>query len=215
MVPKGRSPAETQKLLKRPRRGGARPAARLAQGHARDGAPPLRREARLARGRAVHDGARRDHGPGGHAAALRDAGRPRQGDLPPTAAPRRGVPEDWSRTRVSERDTHPGPDRLHPRDRGRRRARREAQDRRHPLPARAERLPAHRPRQVDLPQLRHRRRVRRPLPPALRRHQPHQGGAGVHRRDRGGRALAGLRLGRAPLLRLRLLRAALRLGARS
>ena len=30
--------------------------------------------------------------------------------------------------------------------------------RRHPLPAGAERLPAHRPRQVDLPQLRHRRR---------------------------------------------------------
>ncbi len=35
---------------------------------------------------------------------------------------------------------------------------RQAQDRRHALPARAERLPAHRPRQVDLPQLRDRRR---------------------------------------------------------
>ena len=35
---------------------------------------------------------------------------------------------------------------------------RPARRRRHPLPARAERLPAHRPRQGDLPQLRHRRR---------------------------------------------------------
>ena len=68
------------------------------------------------------------------------------------------------------------------------------------------------PRQVDLPELRRRPGVRRPLPPALRRHEPHQGRAGVHRRHRGGRALAGLRLGRAPLPRLRLLRAALRVG---
>ena len=87
-------------------------------------------------------------------------------------------------------------------------------DRRHALPARAERLPAHRPRQVDLPQFRRRQRVRRPLPPPLRRHQPGQGGAGVHRRDRGRRPLARLRLGRAPLLRVGLLRAALRLGRR-
>ena len=80
------------------------------------------------------------------------------------------------------------------------------------FPPGAQRLPAHRPRQVDLPQLRHRRRVRRPLPPALRRHQPGQGGAGVHRRHRGGRPLARLRLGRAPVPRVGLLRAALRVG---
>ena len=85
-------------------------------------------------------------------------------------------------------------------------------DGRHPLPARAQRPSAHRPRQVDRPQLRHRPGVRRPLPPALRRHQPDQGGAGVHRRHQARRALARLRLGRAPLLRLGLLRAALRVG---
>ena len=56
------------------------------------------------------------------------------------------------------------------------------------------------------------RGVRRALPPALRRHQPGQGGAGVHRRHQARRALARLRLGRAPLSRLRLFRAALRLG---
>ena len=56
------------------------------------------------------------------------------------------------------------------------------------------------------------RGVRRPLQPALRRHQPDQGGAGVYRRHRARRALAGLRLGQAPLSRVRLFRAALRLG---
>ena len=80
------------------------------------------------------------------------------------------------------------------------------------FPPGAERLPAHRPRQVDLPQLRHRPGVRRPLQPALRRHQPDQGGAGVHRRHQGRCALARLRLGQAPLLRVRLLRDAVRLG---
>ena len=104
--------------------------------------------------------------------------------------------------------------RLHPRDRRRRPSRGAAPVHRHPLPPRAERLPPHRPRQVDLPQLRHRPRVRRPLPPALRRHQPDEGRAGVHRRHRGRRPLAGLRLGRAPLLRVGLLRAALRVGDR-
>ena len=56
--------------------------------------------------------------------------------------------------------------------------------------------------------------VRRPLQPPVRRHEPGQGGAGVHRRDRGRRPLAGLRLGRQPLPRVGLLRAALRLGRR-
>ena len=91
-------------------------------------------------------------------------------------------------------------------------ASRPAQDHRHPLPAGAERLSAYRPRQVDLPQFRHRPGIRRPLPSALRRHQPDQGGAGIHRRHRARRALARLRLGRAPLPRLGLFRAALRLG---
>ena len=53
------------------------------------------------------------------------------------------------------------------------------------------------------------------LQPALRRHQSHQGKRGVRRVDHGGRALAGLRLGPAPLLRLRLLRAALRVGRKT
>ena len=53
-------------------------------------------------------------------------------------------------------------------------------------------------------------RVRRQVQPALRRHQPHQGRAGVRRRDRRGRALARLRLGQGPPLRLRLLRADVR-----
>ena len=38
--------------------------------------------------------------------------------------------------------------------------------------------------------------VRRQVQPALRRHQPHQGRAGVRRFDHGGRPLARLRLGR-------------------
>ena len=80
------------------------------------------------------------------------------------------------------------------------------------FPARAQRLPAHRPRQVDLPELRHRPGVRRQVQPALRRHQPQQGRRRVRRVDHGGRPLAGLRLGRPPVLRLRLLRAALRVG---
>ena len=40
----------------------------------------------------------------------------------------------------------------------------------------AERLPAHRPRQVDLPELRPGARVRRPLQPADGRHEPRDGG---------------------------------------
>ena len=64
----------------------------------------------------------------------------------------------------------------------------------HALSARAERLPAHRPRQEHLPQLRPGARLRRRLPPALRRHQPGEGRAGVRRRDHRRRALARLRL---------------------
>ena len=50
------------------------------------------------------------------------------------------------------------------------------------------------------------------MQPALRRHQPEQGRDRVRRLHHGGRALAGLRLGRPALLRLRLLRPALRMG---
>ena len=102
--------------------------------------------------------------------------------------------------------------RFHPRHRGGRSGGRPPQERGDALSPRAERLPAYRARQVDLPQFRHGAGVRRPLPPALRRHQPDQGGAGIHRRDRARRALARLRLGRAPLSRVGLFRAALRLG---
>ena len=54
--------------------------------------------------------------------------------------------------------------------------------------------------------------VRRPLQPPVRRHEPGQGGAGVHRRHRGGRPVARLRLGRQPVPRVGLLRAAVRVG---
>ena len=57
----------------------------------------------------------------------------------------------------------------------------------------------YRPRQVDLPQLRPRARLRRRLPPALRRHQSGEGRAGVRRLDPRRGALARLRLGRRHL----------------
>ena len=104
---------------------------------------------------------------------------------------------------------------FHPRHRPRRSRIRPAQDRGHPLPAGAERLSAYRPRQVDLPQFRHRRGIWRPLQSALRRHQPDQGRAGIYRRHRARRALARLRLGRASLSRVGLFRAALRVGGTS
>ena len=68
--------------------------------------------------------------------------------------------------------------------------------RRHALSARAERLPAHRPRQGDLRRLRAGARVRRHLQPALRRHQPDHRGRRVRRRHPGGHPLARLRVGR-------------------
>jgi glutaminyl-tRNA synthetase len=54
-----------------------------------------------------------------------------------------------------------------------------------------------------------------PLSPALRRHQPGDRGARVRRGDPGRREVARLRLGRAPVLRQRLLRAAVRLRGRA
>ena len=64
----------------------------------------------------------------------------------------------------------------------------------HALSARAERLPAHRPREEHLPELRPGARLRRRLPHALRRHQPGEGRAGIRRRDPRRGALARLRL---------------------
>ena len=90
-----------------------------------------------------------------------------------------------------------------------RRLRREGDD---ALPPRAERLPAHRPRQVDLHQLRHRRGVRRRLPHAVRRHEPGNRGHEIRRVDPARRALARVRLEGEALLRLGLLRATVRAG---
>ena len=47
--------------------------------------------------------------------------------------------------------------------------------------------------------------LQRPVQPANGRHQPHQGGRGVRGGHQAGHPLAGLRLGRPLLLRLRLL----------
>ena len=76
-----------------------------------------------------------------------------------------------------------GGPRLHPRHRRRRRRVGEAPGpRRDPFSAGAERLSAHRPRQVDLPELRRRGGVRRHLQPAVRRHEPGEGRRRVRRR---------------------------------
>ena len=103
---------------------------------------------------------------------------------------------------------------LPPHDRQRRSAHGEAHARRDTFSARAERLPAHRPRQEHLPQLWPRQRVRRHLQPALRRHLSHDRGRRVRRLDPGGRALARIRV-EPSLLRLRLLRAPVRLRRRA
>ncbi len=105
-------------------------------------------------------------------------------------------------------------DRLHPCHRpGRRRGGQTRRARHDAVSARAERLPAHRAREVDLPELRCGRRVRRHVQPAVRRHQSDQGRRRVRRRDQGGRRVAGFSLGPAAL-RVRLLRAAVRTGGR-
>ena len=67
---------------------------------------------------------------------------------------------------------------------------------RHPVPARAQRLPAHRAREIDLPELRCRPGVRRHLQPALRRHEPDQGRRRVRRLDHRQRSLARASTGR-------------------
>ena len=84
---------------------------------------------------------------------------------------------------------------LRPRHHRRRPGQQEARrPRRHALPARAERLPAHRPRQGDLRRLRPGAGVRRHLQPALRRHQPDHRGRRVRRGHPGGHPLARLRV---------------------
>src|SRR3989304_2234481 len=79
------------------------------------------------------------------------------------------------------------------------------------LPPRAERLPPHRSRQIDLPELRHRKGFRRGLPSAVRRHEPGDRGHEVRRGDHARRAGAGVRLGGKSVFRLGLLRATLRI----
>ena len=86
--------------------------------------------------------------------------------------------------------------RFHPRHRRRGSAGREVPADPHALSAGAERLPAHRPRQVDLPELRHRPRIRRRLQPADGRHQSDQGGRRVRRVHHRRREVADRRLGR-------------------
>src|SRR2546426_6648080 len=86
---------------------------------------------------------------------------------------------------------------LHPRDRRARSEERQAPSRRDPLSSGAERLPAHRARQVHLSQFRARAGARRRLPPALRRHESEHGERGGRGGDPGRRALAGLRFGRS------------------
>ena len=94
---------------------------------------------------------------------------------------------------------------------GRHRGRHLRRSRADPLPAGTERLPAHRSRQGDQRRLRDRRRVRRYLQPALRRHQSRHRRHRVRRFDRRRPHLAGLSTRRAAV-RIRLLRTALRVG---
>ena len=130
----------------------------------------------------------------------------------PTGTPPAGSPRRRRRHYSLRDDGERRAQRLHPRRRRCRRTRGPGHGGRDALPARAERLPPYRPSQGDRAQLRDREAVRRPLQPAVRRHEPGQGGAGVHRRDPAGHPLARLRLGRPPLLRVGLLPPALRLG---
>ena len=139
-------------------------------------------------------------------AALLDTARPRPHSVPTAPLKRgEGVLHVRSHPHRTER-FHPG---------YRRAAQRERPVRRpgpYPVPARAQRLPSHRPRQGHPHRLRHRGAVRGPLQPPLRRHQPRKGRAGVRRRHPGGHPLARLRLGGPRVLRLRLLRADVRVG---
>ena len=113
----------------------------------------------------------------------------------PSPGPHR-LPEHGQRFRRTD-------DELHSRDHRRRRGGGPARPARHDaLPAGAERVSAHRPREVDLPEFQHRNGLRRTLRAALRRHEPGHGERGVPGGDQGRRPLARIRLGRAPVSRL-------------
>ena len=107
-----------------------------------------------------------------------------------------------------------GMGRFHPRGRQRGPAGGQVRSRAHALPSRAERLPAHRPREGCVDRLRHREGLRRPLQPAFRRHEPHEGGTGVCRRHHRGRALARRDWDDRICFRLRLFRSDVRVGHR-
>ena len=80
------------------------------------------------------------------------------------------------------------------------------------IPARTQRLPAHRARKVDLPEFRDRTRLSGSrVPPAVRRHEPDEGARRLHGGNPGRRSLARIRLGRSAPPCLRLLRASVRL----
>jgi hypothetical protein len=94
----------------------------------------------------------------------------------------------------------------------RRTSHREAHDRRHPLPAGAERLPAHRPRQErSASTSASRRSTAARLQPPLRRHEPGEGGRRVRRRHPRRTSAGSASTGARTSLRLGLLRPALRL----
>ena len=145
-------------LVAAPRRRRAVPPRRDGGGraHPRGGEGPAARADRPARAPRAHRLSR-------VASALRDDRGPRPGDRPPEN-PRVRRPHRHGAGREL-RDRHardaelrarsrPG---FHPRDRRRRAGRRKARrPRRDALPAGAERLPPHRPREVDLPELRDR-----------------------------------------------------------
>ncbi len=108
-----------------------------------------------------------------------------------------------------------GSARFHSRHRGRRSADGTPDDGQDAFSAGAQRLPAHRPRQVDLPQFRRRAGVRRILQPPDGRHEPGQGRRRVRGLDSGRRALARFRVAGTDTVRVGLLRAALSLGRRA
>ncbi len=127
--------------------------------------------------------------------------------LPGDSRPRRLPGRDRTETRGRE------PRELRARLGPRRRDERSPRPGGHPLPSGAERLPAHRARQGHHARLRVAPGARRALQSALRRHEPGERERRVRRVDPARPALARLRLGREPLLRVGLLRPALRLGA--